>query len=323
MRSIVISSGHGKYVRGASGYLDEVDEARRVADRLADYLRTTGVEVKVFHDDVSTTQDENLERIVAYHDSQQRELDISVHFNAFEATLAPRGTEVWYITQDGLAEEISAAIAGASGLKDRGGKYSNDLYFLNSTDQPAILIEVCFVDSKADAELYLAKFDDICLAIASRLGGDGAIEEPDEPPPVEASGWQRDIGTTMFGGEGDPNDSAYPPYAFIDDDVLGCALPFRFSNAARPKVLVRNTANDRQVLVDIVDIGPWMIDDDYWDINMRPIAETCYEKGRPLPSGPNEGEVPTNGAGLDLTPAAAKAIELEGKGICDWRFVRS
>jgi hypothetical protein len=31
--SIVISSGHGKYVRGASGLLDEVDEARRVVER--------------------------------------------------------------------------------------------------------------------------------------------------------------------------------------------------------------------------------------------------------------------------------------------------
>ena len=28
---IVISSGHGKYVRGASGIIDEVDEARRVS----------------------------------------------------------------------------------------------------------------------------------------------------------------------------------------------------------------------------------------------------------------------------------------------------
>ena len=30
--SIVLSSGHGKYVRGASGIIDEVDEARRVVD---------------------------------------------------------------------------------------------------------------------------------------------------------------------------------------------------------------------------------------------------------------------------------------------------
>ena len=36
---IVISSGHGKYVRGASGIIDEVDEARRVVEHLADELR--------------------------------------------------------------------------------------------------------------------------------------------------------------------------------------------------------------------------------------------------------------------------------------------
>ena len=36
---IVISSGHGKYVRGACGILDEVDEARRVVDRVAAELR--------------------------------------------------------------------------------------------------------------------------------------------------------------------------------------------------------------------------------------------------------------------------------------------
>ena len=40
---IVISSGHGKYVRGASGYLDEVDEARRVVEKVADDLRAKGV----------------------------------------------------------------------------------------------------------------------------------------------------------------------------------------------------------------------------------------------------------------------------------------
>ena len=27
-KTFAISSGHGKYIRGASGYLDEVDEAR-------------------------------------------------------------------------------------------------------------------------------------------------------------------------------------------------------------------------------------------------------------------------------------------------------
>src|SRR6516165_4978098 len=41
--NVVISSGHSKYVRGASGYIDEVDEARKVVEAVARYLRKLGV----------------------------------------------------------------------------------------------------------------------------------------------------------------------------------------------------------------------------------------------------------------------------------------
>ena len=40
-QSIVISSGHGLHVRGASGILDEVDEARKVTEALADCTAQT------------------------------------------------------------------------------------------------------------------------------------------------------------------------------------------------------------------------------------------------------------------------------------------
>jgi len=100
---IVISSGHGKYVRGASGYLDEVDEARRVVERVAQFLRRLGVGVITYHDDVSTTQDENLRRIVDFHNAQVRDLDISVHFNAYVETTSPMGTEVLYVSEYDLA----------------------------------------------------------------------------------------------------------------------------------------------------------------------------------------------------------------------------
>src|SRR6516162_6504586 len=130
---IVISSGHGLHIRGAHGILDEVDEARRVVDRTADLLRNRDIGVDVFHDDVSTTQEQNLERIVDHHNALIRDLDISVHFNAFEATSSPMGTEVLYVTQDALANDLSADMASTLGLPDRGGKYRSDLYFLNNT----------------------------------------------------------------------------------------------------------------------------------------------------------------------------------------------
>jgi N-acetylmuramoyl-L-alanine amidase len=169
---IVISSGHGKYVRGASGIIDEVDEARRVVERLADVLRNRGVDVKVFHDDTSHSQNENLNTIVDFHNAQTRDLDVSVHFNAHEQVEKPMGTEVLYVTQSALAGQVSAAIASC-GFINRGGKKRTDLFFLNNTEMPAILIEVCFVDSEADCDLYARKFDAVCEAIADVLGGEG------------------------------------------------------------------------------------------------------------------------------------------------------
>jgi hypothetical protein len=179
---IVISSGHGKYIRGASCILDEVDEARLVVDEVARLLEDRGVDVTTFHDNTSTGQSENLNEIVDFHNGEDRDLDVSVHFNAYVETDTPMGTEVLYVTQDTLAAKVSKAIAEAAGFIDRGPKYRGDLFFLNSTDKPSILIEVCFVDSSEDADRYRRYFNDICHAIAGLAGSDG---EEELPPPTE------------------------------------------------------------------------------------------------------------------------------------------
>jgi N-acetylmuramoyl-L-alanine amidase len=172
---VVISSGHGKIVRGAAGPepwgLDEVDEARRVVQEVAIILRSLGVAVVTYHDNVSTTQNENLNRIVDHHNEQERDLDVSVHFNAYETTAKPMGTECLYLTQQELAADVALAIADAGDFLDRGGKKRSDLYFLNHTEMPAILIEVCFVDSQSDAALYDQHFEAICDAIARCVAG--------------------------------------------------------------------------------------------------------------------------------------------------------
>ena len=177
---IVISSGHGKKIRGASGYLDEVDEARRVVNRIKELLP----DIVIYHDDVSDDQDENLKRICDFHNSQgKHDLDVSVHFNSTEdANLSkPIGTEVWYTTQKELSAKVATAISKASGLIDRGPKHTDNFYFLNHTAAPAILIEVCFVNSSADEGLYEEYFDDICQAIAETISG----KEVEAPPPWE------------------------------------------------------------------------------------------------------------------------------------------
>ncbi len=209
--SIAISSGHGKYIRGASGYLDEVNEARRVVDETARLLEDAGIDVKVYHDDWSHSQNENLNRIVNWHNAQSRTLDVSIHFNAYQTTTTAMGTECLYLTQKDLAKNVSDAIAKATYLPNRGPKYRDNLFFLNSTAEPSVLVEVVFVDSSHDAEAYQEEFNDICAALASALCGRKISSspspiEPDEivPPevveiPEEEPGRQ----TIAFGDKGD------------------------------------------------------------------------------------------------------------------------
>jgi peptidoglycan hydrolase-like protein with peptidoglycan-binding domain len=135
------------------------------------------------------------------------------------------------------------------------------------------------------------------------------LERPD-PGPIN-NPKQINIVCSVFGGSGDPNKSAYPPYDTITDAELGCALPFRFTGN-RPSVKVTNRANNKNVTCEIRDIGPWNDDppDPYWQTGQRPQAETGHDlKGRK-----------TNLAGIDVTPAVDEAIELKGLGRVDWEF---
>lgn len=168
---VVISSGHGKHVPGAGELIEEVPEARKVVAEVTKCMRALGAEVVEFHDDSSKSQSANLSAIVNFHNGQTRDLDVSVHFNCAgdKPTDRPIGTECLYKTQGALATKVSKAISGASGLIDRGAKLRNDLAFLNSTTKAAILVEVCFVDSRPDAQLYQEHFNSICLAMAETI----------------------------------------------------------------------------------------------------------------------------------------------------------
>jgi peptidoglycan hydrolase-like protein with peptidoglycan-binding domain len=187
---LVISSGHGKYIRGASGspvppQLDEVDEARKVTDRVAEVLQDMGHDVITFHDNTSKDQGTNLNAIVNFHNKQTRDYDVSCHFNAYDGKA--HGCEVLYKTQEKLAKTVVDKICTASGLTNRGPKYRSDLKFLNSTAMPAILLEICFCDNTADSNVYHSKFEDICIAIAEGMTGEdaGAIPEPGPEPEPE------------------------------------------------------------------------------------------------------------------------------------------
>jgi hypothetical protein len=277
------------------------------------------------------------------------------------------GVEVLYVTQEELASTLSEALAETQGLPDRGGKYRSDLYFLNNTEEPSILIETCFVDSSTDAEAYLEKFDSVCQVIAEIVSGNTVSVPPEtEPEPdgnrvdivgavqgdvtvvingqvvhgntrcvqivnmqiamqgdvtVTINGQdfhnkssipanQTEITASVFGGKSDYNTSAYDPNKVLNDTDLYVALPDKFQGE-RPLVRVYNRETGTSATAEIWDVGPWNTDDPYWDKGTRPQAES----GRDM-----QGEE-TNGAGIDLSPALAKILEVDGMGIVDWEFV--
>lgn len=162
----VISSGHSKFVRGASDIIDEVNEARKVVNRVHAILKSNySGEGKTYHDNTSRTQAQNLNNIVDYHNEQERELDISVHFNAATNKNAT-GAECLYYDAKALSSKMSKAMADAMGIKDRGPKERKELQFLRLTDKKAILLEVCFVTSQSDTVKYNKNFEKLCQAIA-------------------------------------------------------------------------------------------------------------------------------------------------------------
>ena len=191
-------------------------------------IARTRRECEDLHDNTSHDQNTNLNTIVNYHNAQARDLDVSVHFNAYEQVSKPMGIEVLYVTQSALASQMSAAIASC-GFINRGGKKRTDLFFLNNTEMPAILLEICFVDSEADADIYNEHFLDVCDAIADILGGEGDIAG-ETPPPEPSEALFEATGTcSSFGGPDDEGVSPSEELAFIHemDQAPHLFLPYQ------------------------------------------------------------------------------------------------
>ena len=188
---IALSSGHGLLVRGAKSLIDEVDEARKVVNRMQCHDPT----IPIFHDDISTNVSDNISAIVSWHNAQQRDIDVSIHFNA-SGDIRDAGIGVETLYREGnnetkqIATQVSTAISNASGLILRRGDGTwgrTGLGFLERTHKPAFIVEVCFVNSRTDVSLYRSNFDKICRAILD-VFSDAAPELPKLIWPVEGFG---------------------------------------------------------------------------------------------------------------------------------------
>ena len=169
---IAIRGGHNYGVPGASGILDEVAEDRKVYAKVIEYLKKLGHEVLDVTPNKTSTSAEDLSFGVSKANSWGADYFCSIHFNAGGG----RGTEVLYYNRStkgkSIAEKIVRKIAEL-GFINRGAKVdTRGLYELRNTKMPANIIEVCFVDSNVDAELYRkVGVSNIARAIAEGITG--------------------------------------------------------------------------------------------------------------------------------------------------------
>ena len=175
---IAIAGGHSAIARGASGYLDEYECDRAFVAQLIDAFDAQGWHVTDCSNEESDVSAE-LREECRIANASGADLFIAVHFNSGGGT----GTEVWYYTYSSAetyAQDVSRELASALGLPNRGAKSTTGLYVINHTYMPAILIEVCFVDTEADAEAWHSTtWEDLCGAVVRGLGGGYGKKEED------------------------------------------------------------------------------------------------------------------------------------------------
>lgn len=181
---INVHAGHNFKCPGANGKFSETTEDRKVKDAVIKYLRQEGCTVYDCTDEDAKTANGNLYSIVTKCNAHKADYDISIHFNA-SSSHTGHGTEsyVWSLDRSKNAAGLDCGNRihkrlVALGFTNRGVKNGAGLYVVRNTKAPAVLVEVCFCDNTADANLYKKLgADRVGRAIASGILGKDILAE--------------------------------------------------------------------------------------------------------------------------------------------------
>ena len=158
---LAIDIGHNvTYDTGAVGIRKEDDLNRLVGNALISKLRGKGIKVVNCTPNTAKSLNDSLYQRVITANNSGAILFVSIHHNACPGGY---GAEVLCIKdnyQDGLSTKVGEAILNelaSIGLKNRGVKDRRDLYVINNTTMPALLVECAFVDCSSDMANYIQK----------------------------------------------------------------------------------------------------------------------------------------------------------------------
>lgn len=184
-----VHAGHcpqGKGASGATGFLKESVEGRKVKEEVIRLLKSQGHTVYDCTCDTAESQSGCLDKIVGKCNQHSVERDISIHLNSGRADQrgddATGGVEAYVYSRFSEAyanaERICKEVSESLGVADRGVKIKTSLRVLRSTKSPSLLVECCFVDDKDDYKHWDAK--KCAAAIVKGLTGESAGSTTDK-----------------------------------------------------------------------------------------------------------------------------------------------
>ena len=179
---IVIDAGHGGYNNGATydGRLEKEDNLN-LALAVGEILAYSGIDVIFTRIDDSYISP--LER--AYMANEENaDLFVSIHRNSSPTPNTYSGVQTLIYDEGGLKQDIAENInreLEEVGFTNLGVDIRTELAVLRRTNMPALLVEVGFINSDSDNELFDDQFNEIAYAIASGILA-GLGEEEEEGP---------------------------------------------------------------------------------------------------------------------------------------------
>jgi N-acetylmuramoyl-L-alanine amidase len=150
MSKYAIDPGHGCYPdTGAEEYLNEENCALDIANKVIYKLQSLGHTVWNARPSSASSVEDSLKQ--RCDSAASADYLVSIHFNAGGG----KGSEVFSMSTAGniLASNVVKNLV-ALGFINRGVKDGSGLYVIRHSVPTAILIEVCFVDTQSDADLY-------------------------------------------------------------------------------------------------------------------------------------------------------------------------
>lgn len=168
--SIMLDAGHGGSDPGAVyNGRQEKDDALRLTLAIGEILQNNGIDVEY-----TRTEDVYESPYQKAMEANEAEVDffVSIHRNSFPQDNVVSGVESLVYDKSGIKYEMAQNINAqleTVGFVNLGVQARPNLVVLKRTKMPAVLVEVGFINSDVDNQLFDQNFSDIAQTIADGI----------------------------------------------------------------------------------------------------------------------------------------------------------